>query len=579
MNIKIIIIKNQLYINEYQNYYNKESIYILNYNKNDIEVIYSIINNINNSEIIYPCCFNKNSNYILPIFNTSNNKLIGVKNNNYKYYNKGLLFGFLIEEFISELINTKIENKNLNEINILIKVNENDINNEIYFINNNDEILDELNQINTQLYINNIKKEYKKYFIPEKEGEYNIRLKFDITLTDCSYMFANCINLNKINFICFNTKYVNTMKYMFHKCKNLEYINNLFLFDTRNVTDISNIFSYCYNLNNLDLSSFNIKNVKKMNHLFDYCYNLKNLKLFYFNNNKIIDIIDVCNKIKTLKTFPYNIKNNKHFEKYPNEIDILIKIKKDDINKKIYFLDDFVEHNWLSEVHHRDFDFKELNSKNTKLYINDIKKEYKKYFIPVKVGEYNIKLKFNINLTDCSYMFANCKNIIQINFIHFNTSYIINMSYMFCGCANLINLDLSSFDTKNVIDMNRMFTWCYDLNNLDVSSFDTRNVNNMSDMFSGCSNLNNLDVSSFDTRKVTNMNHMFFDCGNLKNLDLSSFDTTNVTNMNHMFAGCSNLINLDLSSFDTTNVTDMSDIFLSCSDTIYESNKNKFNKI
>jgi len=48
------------------------------------------------------------------------------------------------------------------------------------------------------------------------------------------------------------------MKYMFHKCKNLEYINNLLLFDIRNVTDIANMFSYCYKLNNLDLSLFNI---------------------------------------------------------------------------------------------------------------------------------------------------------------------------------------------------------------------------------------------------------------------------------------------------------------------------------
>ena len=70
--------------------------------------------------------------------------------------------------------------------------------------------------------------------------------------------------------------------------------------------------------------------------------------------------------------------------------------------------------NWLSEVHHRDFDFKELNSKNTKLYINDIKKEYKNYFIPEKEGDYNIKLKFNINLTNCNYMFAYCKNIVYI---------------------------------------------------------------------------------------------------------------------------------------------------------------------
>jgi len=194
--------------------------------------------------------------------------------------------------------------------------------------------------------------------------------------------------------------------------------------------------------------------------MFDYCYNLKNLKLFYFNNNKIIDIFDIYNK---LKIFPYNIKNNKYFENYPNEIDILININKDDINKKIYFLDDFYDHLFNKP---RNIGFKELNNKNTELYINDIKKEYKNFFIPEKEGDYNIKLIFNINLTNCNYMFANCKNIIHINFICFNTSYIKNMSYMFYECNNLNYLDLSSFDTKNVTNMSDMFYWCCNLNNL-----------------------------------------------------------------------------------------------------------------
>ena len=53
-------------------------------------------------------------------------------------------------------------------------------------------------------------------------------------------------------------------------------------------------------------------------------------------------------------------------------------------------------------------------------------------------------------------MFANCKNIIHINFICFNTSYIKDMSYMFYYCSNLNNLNLSSFDTKNVTNMSHI---------------------------------------------------------------------------------------------------------------------------
>ena len=37
--------------------------------------------------------------------------------------------------------------------------------------------------------------------------------------------------------------------------------------------------------------------------------------------------------------------------------------------------------------------------------------KYEKYFRPKKEGEYKIELRFNINLTDCSYMFSGCENI------------------------------------------------------------------------------------------------------------------------------------------------------------------------
>ena len=50
--------------------------------------------------------------------------------------------------------------------------------------------LKELNNINVDLYIDNTKHDFKKYFIPDKEGEYSIKLKFKNNLKDCSFMFA-----------------------------------------------------------------------------------------------------------------------------------------------------------------------------------------------------------------------------------------------------------------------------------------------------------------------------------------------------------------------------------------------------
>ena len=107
---------------------------------------------------------------------------------------------------------------------------------------------------------------------------------------------------------------------------------------------------------------------------------------------------------------------------------------------------------------------KELNEDNTELYINGNKRKYEKYFIPEKEGEYIIELRFNINLTDCSYMFSGCKNIKYINFSNFSTSNVTNMWSMFRGCLSLISLpDLSKWNTNKVKNMYSMFSECKSL--------------------------------------------------------------------------------------------------------------------
>jgi len=546
------------YVKDSELYYNKEQIYIINYNKkNDITVSYSIIRNINNTTLIYSKPSFQNNNKMQLIFNLSNNKLIGKYENNSEY--NGFLFNILIKEFINDYKNNdknRKTNKNKwNEINILMNISKNDINNNIYFLDKENKNIkfEELSKNkNIELYINDENYLYKKYFIPKNEGVYNIVLKFNFNLTDCSYMFANCENIVKINFTLFNTEYVTLMTNMFHKCTNLKNINNLLLFDTKNVTDMSDMFSFCENLNSLDLSSFNVKNVKNMSYLFYCCYNLENLTFFSMNTKNVINMdymFEMCNE---LKIRPYNVKNNKSINKYPNEIDILVKVEENDVNKEIYFIDNYEGLDFQNYKKHYHDCLKELNDDNTELYFNNTKYKYHKVFTPKNKGEYNIKLKFYVNLTDCSYMFTNCENVIKINFISFNTSLVRKMNNMFLGCFNLKELDLSSFNTRKVTDMSGMFSYCDNLNNLNLSSFDTRNVNNMDGMFSFCENLNKLDLSSFDTKNVTNMKGMFY--------------------------GCTSLINLDISSFDTKSITKINGIFYNCPDNLYEFNKSKFSK-
>ena len=272
-----------------------------------------------------------------------------------------------------------------------------------------------------------------------------------------------------------------------------------------------------------------------------------------------------------------------------NEILLKVLIREIDINKEIYFLDNgsFKKEEDAGEAHNN---LKELNENNTKIYINNIEHKYCKYFKPEKKGVYELKIQITFPITNCSYMFSCCNNIIDFDFSSFNTRSVTNMSHMFSSCQGINYIDLSSFDTKNVTNMSNMFSYCINLIEIDLSSFFTSNVTNMSHMFTWCANLKKINVLNFDVSKVIEMNDMFNTCQSLVYIDLSSFvaknattvcrmfrgcedlqyirffdfDGENITNMNEMFLDCPSLIYLDLESFNTINVTDMSYMFYGC---------------
>ena len=102
----------------------------------------------------------------------------------------------MIIQFFLNRWNTEISNsisdiddksKNNNEIYLLLNIEKNDINKEVYFLNK-EYIIDS----KFKIYINKIKKNSNKFFIPENEGEYDINLSFDQYLFDCSHMFEDC---------------------------------------------------------------------------------------------------------------------------------------------------------------------------------------------------------------------------------------------------------------------------------------------------------------------------------------------------------------------------------------------------
>ena len=285
----------------------------------------------------------------------------------------------------------------------------------------------------------------------------------------------------------------------------LESITGLSYLNTSEVANMAFMFSGCFKLTSLDLSSFNTSQVTSMESMFDDCGNLINLDLSSFNTSQVTDMeymFHDCNALTSVDLSSFNTSQVTNMERMFDNCYVLTSV--------------------------------DLSSFNTS------------------------------RVTNMRYMFDTCWKLASVDLSSFNTSQVTNMEGMFCDCWALTGVDLSSFNTSQVTDMGGMFGNCRELTSLDLSSFNTARVTNMTGMFYGCWALTSLDLSSFNTSQVTSMESMFGNCRELTSLDLSSFNTSQVTDMESMFDDCWALTSLDLSSFNTSQVTNMESMFEDC---------------
>ena len=259
-----------------------KSVYLLHYPRIDIykqkaAVSYGIMKKaVDEYNIIHYCC-TENGSSGAPILDISNNKLIGIHKESLKNknYNRGTLLKCPINEYLQKYFNkennnlillTEENNNNeINEINLALKIENKDINKNIYFLNrDNDkfnlerEYKDSISYYNRllnesmEIFINNQKYINEKYFQPKNIGLYDIKLKFNLKINNMSYMFYDCSNLTNIDFSSFDTKNVTNMSYMFYNCVNLIKVN-LSYFNKKNVVNMNSMFYECSNLIKVDL--------------------------------------------------------------------------------------------------------------------------------------------------------------------------------------------------------------------------------------------------------------------------------------------------------------------------------------
>ena len=120
-------------------------------------------------------------------------------------------------------------------------------------------------------------------------------------ITDMSYMFENCSNLQTIPLI--DTSNVTNMSYMFSECSNLQTIP---LIDTSKVTDMTNMFRYCSKLQ--AIPQIDTSKVTRMYYMFSECSNLQTIPLI--DTSEATDMSEMFSNCSSLVSLPaLNVKS------------------------------------------------------------------------------------------------------------------------------------------------------------------------------------------------------------------------------------------------------------------------------
>ena len=303
------------------------------------------------------------------------------------------------------------------EINILNNV----------FINNN-----QIDNNNTELYINDEKKDFIPYFKTSKEGKYKFKIVFKNKIKDCNCMFNKVIQLNYIDLSGFDTSQVENMSYMFNECFYLQEIdlNNL---KVENIKNMSFMFNKCNSLKKIEFpESFKTKSLETMESMFNNCQNLSEIIFpITFITDKVINmnhLFDQCYSLKKLNLLYFNTQNVKDMGYMFNECNNLEEIIMDPT-----------------------------------------------------------KFKTN-NASNMSHLFNGCNSLSKLNLTSFNLKNVKHASYMFSNCKKLKEIDLSKSEINKEANMTNMFSNCINTKIINISSFKKFDHEKLQNLFANVSN-------------------------------------------------------------------------------------------
>ena len=319
--------------------------------------------------------------------------------------------------------------------------------------------------------------------------------------------------------------------------KLLEVWNRLIclIFDTRNVVDMSNMFSYdtLHNDNpgkapkfkNLDLSMFNTEKLENASYMF---YGLSNLEHLKFSNSNT----------PNLKNMDYMFCD-------------LISLKELDISNLKTSNVKSMKRTFAYAASLNSVDFSKMDTSKVEI--------FEKTFFASTINN-SISTLNTSSAKVMDQMFHATSSLEDIDLSGFDVSKVKSLDDMFSQ-SKFKSLNISNWNAVSALSMNDMFKEAKIPNGINFGSyFNTSNVTSAKDMFNEAT-IDELNLSPMDVGKVENFHSAFYK-SRIKRLDLSGWNTSSATDMAFMFSNMDELTELKLGSgFNTSNVTDMSCMF------------------
>ena len=401
----------------------------------------------------------------------------------------------------------------------------------------------------------------------EANGIIQIYLPKDITSLEKFFSKEQDENVEKIKSIdlsYLDSSTVDNTENMFYQCSSLEEIN-FNNFNKSKVTSMYGMFQGCSSLKSLDLSNFDISKVEVMTNMFSECTSLEYLDISNFNTLKVNMFLNV-NPLKYINLY------NAQIEQIKNGIKGIIQsstsvCQKDDfkiVADKTYikaccvyndnilkcYTNNYITVQYNTEISYDNgFKISKENFPEFRKDINFIKNEEN---IITPSGELKIKSnsKIEIHLDNSIQSLAHffnsdyddfTKNIVSIDFSHFDSSLITDMKSLFSGCSSLQKLDLRNFLLNSETSMENMFSGCDNLKYLDISGFNITSYDILNRL-SSLKFINIYKAQNYDINAINNITEDLNICQKEKsiqnldienkcgyfNIDKSEFDSTNL---------------------------------------------------